>query len=396
MWVGVRLECEGLRKYSILTAHKYVKLAAASPFYPISYLSRSTNDNMKHPYIISGIQQVGIGVSDVEQRWAWYRRAFGMDVPVFEEAAVADKMLPYTGGVPRSRYAALAISMQGGGGFEIWQYTERTPEAAKFEPQLGDLGIYVAKMKTRDIDAAYRHLAEMGASPITMTPEGKRHFYIADPGGNFFELCEADTFFSKTKHSNGGVYGVTIGVSDIDRSLTLYRDILGYDQVVYDTSDTFEDWTTLPGSEHRYRRVLLRHSSPRVGAFSKLLGPTEIELVQRLDGDAPRPIFKDRLWGDLGFIHLCFDVNRMAELKSTCEAAGFPFTVDSGESFDMGEAAGRFAYIEDPDGTLIEFVETHKVPILKKLNLYLNLRKRNPEKPLPYLVVRALGLNRKK
>ena len=49
----------------------------------------------------------------------------------------------------------------------------------------------------------------------------------------------------------------------------------------------------------------------------------------------------------------------------------------------MGEAAGQFAYIEDPDGTLIELVEAHKIPLLKKLNIYLDLRKRNPSKSLP-------------
>ena len=44
---------------------------------------------------------------------------------------------------------------------------------------------------------------------------------------------------------------------------------------------------------------------------------------------------------------------------------GYPFTVDSsrafneGESFDMGEAAGQFAYIEYPDGSLIDLVEAH-------------------------------------
>ena len=46
----------------------------------------------------------------------------------------------------------------------------------------------------------------------------------------------------------------------------------------------------------------------------------------------------------------------------------------------MGEAAGHFAYIEDPDGTLIEFVETLKIPIIKKLGWYINLEKRAPEK----------------
>jgi hypothetical protein len=60
----------------------------------------------------------------------------------------------------------------------------------------------------------------------------------------------------------------------------------------------------------------------------------------------------------------------------------------------MGEAAGHFAYIEDPDGTLIEFVETHKLPILKKLGWYLDLRKRNAYKPLPDWMVRLLRFSR--
>ena len=62
----------------------------------------------------------------------------------------------------------------------------------------------------------------------------------------------------------------------------------------------------------------------------------------------------------------------------------------------MGEAAGSFSYIEDPDGTLIELVETYKVPILKKFGWYLNLRKRNPEKPLPDWMLKSMRFNRKK
>ena len=62
----------------------------------------------------------------------------------------------------------------------------------------------------------------------------------------------------------------------------------------------------------------------------------------------------------------------------------------------MGEAAGHFSYIEDPDGTLIEFVETHKVPILKKFGLYLNLKKRNPEKALPSWMINMLGIQKVK
>ena len=86
----------------------------------------------------------------------------------------------------------------------------------------------------------------------------------------------------------------------------------------------------------------------------------------------------------------------MDALKKDCEAAGFPFTVDSGNSFDMGEAAGRFSYIEDPDGALIEFVETHKVPLMKKIGWYINLKKRNPEKSLPTWMLKAMKMSRVK
>ena len=63
-----------------------------------------------------------------------------------------------------------------------------------------------------------------------------------------------------------------------------------------------------------------------------------------------------------------------------------------GQRFDMGDASGHFTYIEDPDGTLIEFVEAHKVSIVKKLGLAIDMSKRNPEKPLPKLLFRLMGL----
>ena len=165
--------------------------------------------------------------------------------------------------------------------------------------------------------------------------------------------------------------------------------------------ESLKDFTGVPGGHHKFRRVLLQEEGPRQGAFSNLFGPSEIELIQVLDR-TPKKIYENRYWGDPGYIHLCFDINGMAELKEICEAKGFPFTVDSSDnpasadSFDMGEAAGHFTYIEDPDGTLIEFVETHKIPILKKINWYLNLRKRDPKKPLPNMLVGALGWGRVK
>ena len=110
----------------------------------------------------------------------------------------------------------------------------------------------------------------------------------------------------------------------------------------------------------------------------------------------PTKTFLNRYWGDGGFIHLCFDVSDMQALKKRMKENGVEFTVDSGETFDMGQSGGRFSYAEDPDGTLIEMVETHNVPILKKLGWYLDLKKRGQHKPLPKWMINAMGLNKVK
>ncbi len=353
-------------------------------------------------YTISGIQQIGIGVRNLAEAWQWYRKQFGMDCRIFEDEAEARLMLPYTGGKPRSRHAVLAMNLQSGGGFEIWQYKGREPERIAEDIRLGDLGIIACKMKVKNINNTLSTYQKDGLAVSDATsedPSGKQTFFIKDPYGNLFQLVEASDWFRNEKKGTGGSYGAIIGVSDIDKSRIVYSDILGYDEVIYDKSGVFTDLTDIPGGNNACRRVLLRRSKPFLGPFSRLFGESVIELIS-----TPEPghkIYRNRLWGDLGFIHLCYDIHGMDQLKEFCEKKGSPFTVDSkksheGNSFDMGEAAGHFSYIEDPDGTLIEFVETHKVPIFKKLGWYLDLRNRDPHKTLPDWMVKTLKFSRVK
>lgn len=351
--------------------------------------------------IICGIQQMGIGVPDVQEIWKWYRKFFGVNVRVFEEAAEAPLMTRYTGDVVQSRTATLALSMDGGGGFEIWQYTSRPTEKSTFEIKAGDFGLYICRIKSRDVEASYNYFKANGANLIGdlyHAPNGEKSFFVKDPNGNIFNIVEGKGWFKNTGHPShcGAVAGTMIGVSDINKALALYQDILGYETIDYDVSGEFDDLKTLPGGEGKFRRVLLSHKTNRKGPFARLLGPTQIELIQSLDRTDCRSIFEGRFWGDWGFIHLCFDVQGMDALKTECEQKGFPFTVDSSNTFDMGEAGGRFSYIEDPDGTCIEFVETHKVPIMKKFGWYLNLKNKKPGKHLPNWMISVMGLSKVK
>lgn len=349
---------------------------------------------------INGIQQLGVGVSDVQAAFKWYRKHFGMDIRMFEEAATAELMLKHTEGKPRERHAILALNLEGGGGFEIWQHTGKTPVAPTFQLQLGDWGIAIGKIKTGNAQKAYERFKEQGLNLLsapTTDPAGQSHFYLKDPYNNIWEVVENDFVYFPQKAPTGGVLGVVIGVKNIDESLKVYQDILGYDQVVYDKSGVFDDWQGVPGAESSCRRVLLRHSATYKGSFSPFFGPSTIELVESTERPA-RDIYEGRIWGDPGFIHLCYDINGMDELREEVKEKGFPFTVDSAramDSFDMGEAAGNFAYIQAPEGTLIEFVETHKIPLVKKIGWFLNLQKRG-EKPLPRWMFRLFGVMRVK
>ena len=346
---------------------------------------------------ICGIQQVGIGVKNAKEAWKWYRQAFGMDIKVFEDTATARLMKHYTNGLECNRYAALAMNMEGGGGFEIWQHTDMVPKPPFFDIKLGDCGILVCKMKCRDVQKAFNAHSSMGVSVLgnpTHDPLGNLHYYLTDPYNNIFEVVHDENYYIKQKSLTGGVAGVVIGVSNIQEAIKVYSGILQYDKVIYDITGQFEDLSFLPGGNEKYRRILLKHE-PRTGPFSKLLGPTQIELIESLDRK-PGKIFKDRIWGELGYIHLCFDIQGMEFLKKECENQGLPFTVNSADSFDMGTAAGHFSYISDLDGTPIEFVETHKLPIAEKIGWYMNLKGRDTKKSLPDWMIKTLTFNRVK
>ena len=344
---------------------------------------------------ICGIQQIGIGLKNAREAWKWYREVFGMDIRIFEDTATAKLMLHYTNGKQCNRYAALAMNLEGGGGFEIWQHTDMKPQPPVFDVRLGDCGIFVCKMKCRNIKKAFEGHKAQGIKifgDLSQDPKGHFHYYLQDPYNNIFEVVEEPVFFMKQKSLTGGVAGALIGVSDIEEAKKVYSEILQYSEIVFDKTGHFDDFSPLPGGTEKYRRILLKHK-PRTGPFSKLFGPTQIELVQALDRP-PKKIYQDRIWGELGFIHLCFDVQGMESLKKECESKKFPFTVNSANSFDMGSAAGHFSYISDPDETPIEFVETHKLPIIEKLGLYLKIKGRNPEKSLPDWIMKALVFSR--
>ncbi|WP_258105244.1 VOC family protein [Marinoscillum sp. MHG1-6] len=348
---------------------------------------------------INGIQHIGVGVADSEESQKWYRKFLGMDIPIFDGVAPAPLMDVYTHNKTITKRATMILNLQGGCAMEVVNPTSFVPKRPNFETQLGDIGIYINQIKARDVAETYQYFKENGAkllSDVVELPEGGLTFYCEDPNGLIFQILPGQNFYTKGKHITGGPNGCVIGVSNIDKSLELYADILGYDKVVYDKTGVFMDFESLPGGEKQFRRIRLTQSNPPGGGFAKVSADTYIELVQAIDY-SPKKIWKGRIWGDVGFVHVGLDVRGMKDLGEDLDAKGFGFTCDTKDTLDMGGTTRvHCTYIDDPDGILIEMIEVYKIPILEKLGIFLNVEKRDPLKPLPDFMLKALRFSRVK
>jgi catechol 2,3-dioxygenase-like lactoylglutathione lyase family enzyme len=109
-----------------------------------------------------------------------------------------------------------------------------------------------------------------------------------------------------------GISHVAIGVSDMDRALEFYRDLIG----LRVTLDTVEGIADRGGEIRRRRAVYLRAND----------GPNEFFIV--LDQQLDRPPFGNppRLF-QLGTHHFSFWVDNIDEVVARADAAGFPLLV---------------------------------------------------------------------
>lgn len=346
---------------------------------------------------VNGIQHIGVGNADLEKTWKFYRKFFGMNIPMFDAVAEAPLMNVYTKGSPINKRAAMILNLQGGCAMEVVEPKSFEARKPNFTPQLGDIGIFITQIKVKNVAESFAFFKENGATilgEMGKTPDGRDTFYVQDPNALIFQIVPGGEWFTDLGHHSGGVSGCSVGVTDTDRAIKFWA-LLGYDKVVSDEQNVFADWSELPGGSESARRVLLKQSQPNGGGFAQVMGTTTIELIQSISRE-PRKIYKGRMWGDTGFVHIGMDVKNMADLEKTLTANGHPFTCDSSNGLHMGKTRVHCVYIEDPDGTLIELIEVYKIPIMEKWGIFLDVAKRDPLKPLPRFMLKAMKFSRRK
>lgn len=140
-----------------------------------------------------------------------------------------------------------------------------------------------------------------------------------------------------------GTNHTSFTVSDLDRTLAFFRDGLG-----------FEVTSKAPRDPHAIEQVVGVEGADIVVAYVR--GPDHsLELIQYL-GPAEREHLRPRPC-DVGFAHVAFDVDDIDAAIATAarydvRPVGQVYTVDKGPN-----AGNRVAYLRDPDGITVEFIE---------------------------------------
>ncbi|MFN8239857.1 MAG: hypothetical protein U0X39_03790 [Bacteroidales bacterium] len=142
-----------------------------------------------------------------------------MDCPIFEEAE-AKLMLPYTG-KPPAQACRSSSSLQSGGGFEIWQYKERTLRAPQniIHGQYRDLCLQdKSEEYRRKTIEAFTNNGTTIYGVSDHDPDGEKTLFLKDPFGNIFQLVEAYDWFMNEKKLTGGAYGAIVEYRTSEKS----------------------------------------------------------------------------------------------------------------------------------------------------------------------------------
>ena len=145
------------------------------------------------------------------------------------------------------------------------------------------------------------------------------------------------------------MHHVGIIVSDLERSLKFYRDVLGFE--VVEEVDLIEGKKVSLGVGIDDARLQLAHL--RVGS-----GPTRIELLHYISPKG-KPLSPNTRSNDIGVGHAAFRVRDIQKYYERLKSAGVRFISAIQES----STREKFCYFYDPDGAILEIIEPPEGPL---------------------------------
>lgn len=299
--------------------------------------------------MIRDMYHIGYGVRDDKKSISFYQKYLNCGhVRISIEDISAGGFGKFVGDGERFRWSMLAHKV-GGVDFEPVQLLSRDPRPIPEDYKWGDIGINDVCFRVEGLHGLYNQLKEEGLKvlcpPQRISIDAKwerEFFYIEDPDGINIKL-EQDRKDSNKKPKVNGYEYLCLGVSNLEKSLTFYRNILGYHKLIWDLDGHLEWMDNIVG-EKVYGRSLMLGSD-----YDECL----FQLVQVADRK-PQYLFKDKRWGDVGLMEFCFTVPDLEKVCDYLRTKNVKFLVEPQLTTAQLDYA-YIAYVADPDGNYVEF-----------------------------------------
>ncbi len=304
------------------------------------------------------VHHVALGVNDLRLMRHFYEKVLEFTTVYIEIEDGEKSIMSEVVRTSRVAFCGASIGQEANGiGLELIRSTDPVPRPIRKDFRYGDIGVAKISIAVSDVMAVYEELKDQVAfcskpQEVSIPAWGDYHFvYCRDPEGNFVEFVSAPNVRPVTRF--GGIRWVGIAVTDLDRSLPFYQNLLGFDRLLVPIHTSFSDMLDqLVGTTGAHIRSCLLGNSMDDGI---------IELLE-VTNPRGRSIPFGVTFGDFGYLQTCFYHSDISAVISYCNETGVEFltglkVMDDG----IPEHAGSFIYIKDPDGVPVEFLWLHNL-----------------------------------
>jgi catechol 2,3-dioxygenase-like lactoylglutathione lyase family enzyme len=307
---------------------------------------------------------VGVGgfshiVANVERSVVFYRDVLGLEMPNPPRPFDSTPWISDMGNTPGAQSRPAILRIPGSKlGVELIDYKDIDRKAV--HPRFQDPGAASLILTVRDMDAmmaklkaAHAHINSKGGEPAALKGANGsvgHVVFVQDPDGFFIEISQRDPAPPTTAPASSNIIGGAFEtiVADLDQTLHIYHDVLGFQTLpptAWDGTKLMMDTAGTPGAQ-------FRRSAATIPGTSVTMAFMEFKDINR------KPL--DTRIQDPGTAILQVGVRDIDSTVNALKAAGLTVISKNGEPVMNGTS--KFCMMRDPN------------------NLYLELFQRGPRK----------------
>lgn len=314
---------------------------------------------------VTGIFNWIHSTADLDRGYAFYHGVFGIEMvnapfgaipgappPNTIRAraqAISDPIVGNLTDTGNARFRNLFMRLPGAEfGLELSEFNDI--EARTVRPNLWDPGATTLILEVRDIDSAFAAIRKSGALFVTLSAapvkigRGVRSVFIRDPDGYLIQVIQASPEAIAKTPVGSTVVGAAIGltVADMAKERAFYQNILGFDISGGSRRGGDKEMLALIGLK---KGRMYRSDANIPGTRARV----EFYEFQKVRGVPLRLRIQDP-----GAPQLQLAVRDLDPLMQQAKEAGVTFV--SVGAKPIQRAFGRFIFVLDPNGVLVEFV----------------------------------------